>query len=363
MTLVLCLVLAFAMQAAAAGTAVDALAQMLDTTTEKFLKADAKTAGDPQSDWAALLAGRTGCTENREAYLDALWDEVSRQYAEDGGLDSIKATEWHRTALTVLALGADPTCFGTDPQGNPIDLIADGTYNWRTTDTLGTQGLNGWVFALITLDAGNYTVPTDGTYQREDMISAILSAQEPDGGFGLTAGQPDVDVTAMALQALAPYQDLYGQEIDRALDYLSSTQTDRGDFENWNSTSAESSAQVILALCSLGIDPRTDARFVKAGGSALDGLLLYQTQTGAFCHTQGDGDNFLATEQAELALCAIQRMDAGKGRVYDFSDVGIRVYESSPSNGVWYAVGIAGAVVLLGLIGICVWKGKKKCTK
>lgn len=53
-----------------------------------------------------------------------------------------------------MALGADPTCFGRNPQGQPIDLIADGTYAWDTTSSLGTQGLNSWIFALITLDAG-----------------------------------------------------------------------------------------------------------------------------------------------------------------------------------------------------------------
>lgn len=48
-------------------------------------------------------------------------------------------------------------------------------------------------------------MPEDAAYTREEILAAILEAQEPDGGFGLTAGASDVDITAMALQALAPY--------------------------------------------------------------------------------------------------------------------------------------------------------------
>lgn len=359
----LCLICALVTQASAAAT-LDALEELLDT--DDLLRSDALIAGDPLSDWAALLAGRSGEATYCEAYLDRLWSYVSAQYAEAGGLDTVKATEWHRIALTVLALGADPTCFGTDAQGNLIDLIADGTYNWHMTDSLGTQGLNGWIFALLTLDARNYSVPADARFQREDMVTAILAAQEPDGGFGLAAGQSDVDLTAMALQALAPYREECGQAIDRALGYLSAVQTARGDFESWGTPGAESCAQVVIALCSLGIDPRTDARFVKAGGSALDGLLLYRTETGAFCHTLGDAANLLATEQAGLALCALERMDGGKDGVYSFQDTEIRNYEygnAGRQNALWYGIGIAGAVTLICAAGLLLWKGKKKCTK
>lgn len=361
--LTLCLVCALMTQAAAAAT-VDALEELLGT--DDLLQSDTLIAGDSLSDWAALLAGRSGRLTHREVYLEKLWDDVSARYAETGGLDAVKATEWHRIALTVLALGADPTCFGTDAQGKPIDLIADGTYNWHMTDSLGTQGLNGWIFALLTLDARDYTVPANARFQREEILGAILTAQEADGGFGLAAGVSDVDMTAMALQALAPYQAQCREAIDKALDYLSAAQTARGDFESWGTPGAESCAQVVIALCSLGIDPRTDARFVKAGGSALDGLLLYQTETGAFCHTMGDAANLLATEQAGLALCALERMDGGKGGIYDFSDMEIQNFEygnAGQQNALWYGLGAAGAAAVICAAGLLLWKGKRRCTK
>ena len=255
--LVFLLALPLCIRIRASGLEWTALAELLDAAPDGLLQSNALTPGDSLSDWVAILAGRSGETGGAEAYLEKLWKEVSRRYEQTGGLDAVQATAWHRTALTVMALGADPTCFGTDAQGQAIDLIADGTYAWDTTESLGTQGLNGWIFALITLDAGAYSVPENAGYTRQEILDAILAAQEPDGGSG--------------------NQERYASEVEQALAYLSAEQTAQGDFISYGTASAESCAQVVMALCALGVDPRTDDRFVKAGGSALDGLLLYQT--------------------------------------------------------------------------------------
>ena len=354
--LVFLLALPLCIRIRASGLEWTALAELLDAAPDGLLQSNALTPGDSLSDWVAILAGRSGETGGAEAYLEKLWKEVSRRYEQTGGLDAVQATAWHRTALTVMALGADPTCFGTDAQGQAIDLIADGTYAWDTTESLGTQGLNGWIFALITLDAGAYSVPENAGYTRQEILDAILAAQEPDGGFGLVAGASDVDITAMALQALAPYQERYASEVEQALAYLSAEQTAQGDFISYGTASAESCAQVVMALCALGVDPRTDDRFVKAGGSALDGLLLYQTDTGAFCHILGDEANLLATEQAGLALCALGRLEEGAGRLYDFTDTPLQAYEPKQTR---FPYGIVAAVAVLGvgLVILWVWKG------
>lgn len=314
------------------------------------------------SDWTAFLAGRTGCRNGREDYLDGLWEYVTEQYEENGGLDKIKATQWHRIALTVTALGADPTCFGKDGEGNPVNLIADGTYAWDRTESLGGQGLNAWIFALLTLDSRGYSVPAEGKYQREDMVEAILNAQEADGGFGLVAGRSDVDMTAMALQALAPYREQCPEAIDRGLDFLSAAQTARGDFEGRESGGAENCAQVVIALCALGVNPGEDPRFVKEGGSAMDGLLLYCGESGAFCHLLGEEENLFATAQGGLALLAEERRASGGGSVYDFSDSVLQKYEYGSGQALWYAIaGALGIGVCAGLL--LALKGRKKCTK
>ncbi|MDY4220141.1 MAG: prenyltransferase/squalene oxidase repeat-containing protein [Candidatus Faecousia sp.] len=336
-----------------------ALAGLLDTGPAGLLSA--LTPGDALSDWAAILAGRAGETRGAEAYLSGLWDYVSRQYQEIGGLDPLQATEWHRVALAVTALGADPTCFGLDARGEPIDLVADGVYAWQTTESLGAQGLNGWIFALLLLDAGGWEPPETARYTRQHILRAILEAQEPDGGFGLTAGASDVDLTAMALQALAPYREDCPEAVQGALDYLSRAQTARGDFLAWGTGSAESCAQVVIALCALGIDPRLDPRFVKAGGSALDGLLLYRREDGAFCHSLEDEAGFLATEQAGLALCALERMDGGGARLYDFTDVPLQAFQPK-KGGSGYLLWAAALLPVAGIVIILVRKGRKAWT-
>ena len=343
--------------------AVEQLASVLDTTPKKLLQADGVVPGDSLSDWIALVAVRNGYADDRDEYLQGLWEYVSQCYQNDGGLDPVKATIWHRISLTVLALGADPTCFGEDNQGNLINLIADGTYNWSVTDSLGTQGTNAWIYALLTLDAGGYEAPADGKYTRERIIGEILACQNEDGGFHLGSGISDVDVTAMALQALAPYQEQNEEVrgcIDPALEYLSQTQTAQGDFMNWESTSSESCSQVILALCALGIDPQSDGRFCKEGGSALDGLLLYQVSGGGFSHQLGDTADLLATEQAAQALTALERFYAGESRLYDFTEAEIHPFVPQKSlTPAWLLAGAGAAVA--GIVWI--WKGKKKCIR
>ena len=173
-------------------------------------------AGTSVCDWLAMAMALSGAEESYADYLQALRTYVENAYAKNGCLDKNKATEYHRIALTVMALGGDPTDFGTKPDGSAIDLIAEGTYNYARDP--GAQGLNGWIWALIALDAQDTEVPADAQYSREDMVSAIVIAQEPDGGFGLIPGKSDVDITAMAVQALAPYRDRLETEIDAALD-------------------------------------------------------------------------------------------------------------------------------------------------
>lgn len=304
-----------------------ALAADRGCAQEALLDEGGFTPGDSVSDWIAIAAGRSGERIETDAYRRALTEYVTQMYRRQGGLDAVRATQWQRIALAILALGGDPTCVGPDG----IDLIADGSYRWTTTDSLGTQGLNGWIFALIALDSARFAVPQNARYSRQTIVTAILSAQEADGGFGLASGASDVDITAMALQALAPYRNgtvayalASGQSVtvsaaaDRALQWLSAQQTAQGDFISWGSANAESTAQVIIALCALGIDPAADARFCKNGVSAKDGLLRYRLDSGLYAHVLSDGADLMATQQAMLAWLAMQRLADGARSLYDF---------------------------------------------
>ena len=122
---------------------------------DKYLE----NAGTTPGDWYPIALGRLGIQDNNEGYLAVIKDRVEERYRESGRLSAAKATEWHRIALAVLAMGGDPTNFGTDENGAPINLIADGTYDRGKTTPLGRQGINGWIWGLITLDSMRYAVP------------------------------------------------------------------------------------------------------------------------------------------------------------------------------------------------------------
>lgn len=325
-------------------SALDGRAGTLLNQGEKF------PAGTSPCDWTAMALALSGSQEHYTAYLKALQAYVEENYAASGKLDRVKATPYHRIALTVLALGGDPTEFGHKTDGSAIDLIADGTYAFAG-DSLGDQGLNGWIYALLTLDASGVSVPETAKFTRDDMIDAILQAQEPDGGFGLAAGSSDVDITAMALQALAPYRDSCPDVTENALNYLSNAMNEQGRYASYGTESAESSAQVLLALCALGIDPEVDGRF----SGLMTGLEGFRLADGTYSHgledTQG---NFLATAQTLLALTALEKMRAGNGWIFDFTNYAGP--QQRPQYGIYYAA--TGIVLVLVACAVILRKRK-----
>ena len=81
---------------------------------------------------------------------------------------------------------------------------------------------------------------------------------------------------------------------------------------------SESSAQAIIALTSLGIDPAKDYRFVKSDASGqkhslVDALLSYKAPGGGFKHIHKESQaNGMGTDQAMEALVALKRFEEGK---------------------------------------------------
>lgn len=298
---------------------------------QPLLTEDAFPAGSSVSDWTALAMARAGIADDYAGYLARLQAYVERQYAENGGLHAVKATEYHRIALTAAALGGDPAAFGAKPDGTAIDLVAEGTYNWQGDD-LGGQGLNGWIFALLTMDAVGAEVPADARYSRQDMLDAIVSAQLPEGGFSLGGGAMDVDITAMALQALAPYQQQYPEVIDAALNALSAAQTVTGGFESWGAQSSESCAQVILALTALNIDPTADERFQKNQRNVVEALMDFRLSDGGFAHEKDGPLDAMACEQAMQALTAMELRQQGEGRFFDLTAAHPVQLETTPDT-------------------------------
>lgn len=316
----------------AASIAAAEKAQMGVAQDAPLLTEEKLPAGSSVSDWTALAMARAGIADDYAGYLARLQAYVERQYAENGGLHAVKATEYHRIALTAAALGGDPAAFGAKPDGTAIDLVAEGTYNWQGEEDLGGQGLNGWIFALLTIDAVGAEVPADARYSRQDMLDAIVSAQLPDGGFSLGGGAMDVDITAMALQALAPYQQQYPEVIDAALNALSAAQTVTGGFESWGAQSSESCAQVILALTALNIDPTADERFQKNQRNVVEALMDFRLSDGGFAHEKDGPLDAMACEQAMQALTAMELRQQGEGRFFDLTAAHPVQLETTPDT-------------------------------
>lgn len=322
--------------------------------------------GNTLSDWSAFVFAINGVDDDYGTYLNDLKFYVEDRYEEDGYLDRIKATEYHRIILTIYALGGDPTAFGTDKDGNAINLLSDGTYNFHAD--LGAQGLNGVIFALIATDAKDTPVPDGAKYTREYMIDTILSSREPDGGFGLAKGSSNCDITAMAVQALAKYYDREDVKsaVDGALEYLSRTMGEDGTFEMFGEKSSETIAQVIIALTALGIDPKEDERFVKGGKNILEHAMNYLCEDGGFAHSYGeDTSDFMATQQMLMALTGVKNVGSAQKSIYDFAGYdGVKINEEinalqGGNSLVLPLAGLAAGVAVIIILIVIKLRGKK----
>jgi len=293
------------------------------------------------------------------AYIAEINNLIGEKYPTADKLgDMKKASELHRLALTLTATGGDPMDM---PE---YDFIAETTYDRGCTLSPGKQGVNGWIWGLITLDSMVYEVPSDAYHTRYDFISEIMRAQLSDGGFALMGNKADVDMTAMAVQALAPYYNsdisyqyvsskiknpdgtyavmrkTVRQVVDNALNCLALLQNNDGDFSSNGIPNCESTAQVLMALCSLNINP-VDAtgKFIKKGGKTIfDGLMKYRHESGGFVHSlvedaenpdvKSGEVNITATNQAMMALVALYRYENGMRALFDLRPE-IRIDESS----------------------------------
>lgn len=333
-------------------------------TGEKF------SAEDSLSQWVAFDFTRLGVEKDGAPFLNEIETYVTESYKDtDKLLDTDMSTEWNRTSLVIYTLGGDPTAFGTDAEGNPIDLIKDGSYGWQQTNSLAIQGANGVAFALIAINTCGVEVPEGERYTIDTMIDELLTLQSSDGGFGLTAYASSVDLTAMSIVALAPYQneERVALALEQAVDYLSAAQGSDGRYgDEQGGVSSESSSNVIMALCALQINPRTDTRFIKNDVSVFEGLLTFLQENGSFAHTE-DSDpsqiDRMATEQATRALIAMTELEnAGDGNVYTL-DVALELGESSSANDSvpfpWIIGGAAVGVLVVGIVALVASRRRK----
>ena len=313
------------------------------TTGDFMATLGTPTVNSIGGEWMVIGLARSG-RPVPAGYYDNVVEYVKAKADANERLHPAKVTDNARVILALTSIGKDVTNVGGHNLLKGLDNMA----------YVQKQGINGPIFTLIALDSHNY--PTMGDVTREKLIQVILDAQLPGGGWNLSGENADTDMTAMAIQALAPYyktNETVKAAVDKALEALSALQRNDGGFGSWGTVNSESCAQVIVALTALGIDPTADSRFVKNGHTVLDALAGFYVTGGGFRHTAGGERNDMATEQGYYALAAYYRFLNGQTRLYDMSDVAIQTGGTSggdnsgngTNNGGTPATGDTGVLV------------------
>lgn len=276
-------------------------------------------------EWAVLGLARAKVPLS-EAYIAAYYEKVVAYVQKNMGADGVlvdpesrnpTVTDNERIILALTAIGKDPANVGDK---NLLMALQDKDI-MKVTDNSKTD-INGLVFGLLALNSGNYT---QDSYW---LVQAILDQQNADGSWSSSADRKpvgDVDMTAMALQALAPYYNEGGDTtvnaaVDKALQWLSAK------YKGTGYTSAESCAQVVVALSALQLNANSDSSFVKtvdgAPTSVLGDLLRYYLGEGqGFKHAaSGKTADQKATEQALYAMAAYERYCRRTKALYDMTD-------------------------------------------
>ena len=286
--------------------------------TARYLQAQIPepTCAAVGGDWLVFGLARSGVTVPQK-YFDAYYKNVEEYIVSvNGVLSRKKNTEYSRVILALTAIGKNPA----DAAGFNL-LLPLGDF-----DETVRQGVNGAIFALLALDSGGYEIPeapeAETQATRELYVGELLRREIPDGGWALTGGTPDADMTAMALQALAKYRDRQDVEdaVQRGLAALSALQEPNGAYLSWDEENSESVCQVIVALTELGIS-LDDERFVKNGQTLPQVLERFACEDGSYRHSLNGNSDEMATEQAFYALAAIHRAETGKTTLYDMTDV------------------------------------------
>ena len=289
---------------------------VINNVSQQLLKKN-DSAKDP---WTVIGLARSG-TEVPKEYFRKYYENLESLLKENNGiLNERKYSEYSSAVIALTAIGKDPSNIAGY---NLLEKLAD-------FNKVVYQGINGAVWALIALDSGEYTVSIvegiENLTSRDRLIDFILSRELEAGGWSMGESTPDPDVTAMVLQSLSKYQSI--EEVktatDRAMGVLSNIQKESGGYESWKIENSESGSQVLVALCSLGIDPETDDRFIKNKGNWVVSNLIndfYIQSAGGFMHIKNTNVNVLATNQGFYALVAYERFTSGKTSLYDMSDV------------------------------------------
>lgn len=313
----------------------EVLSPDIDTVLSKvrsyILSKDTKP--DYSSIWNVIGLKRSGLYVP-ESYINLFYSNVIA-YCEskDWQITRAKYSDYSKLILALTAIGVD----ARNVMGhNLLAYLSD-------YENVSRQGNNGTIWALIALKSNPaYEIPKDPSAVQQNseelLVKKVVGMQCQDGGWTMMGPTGDSDMTGMAMQALASYYNKDGYEdvtaaIDKGLAWIEKNQLSSGGFGTMNTETSESVAQIITALCGVGIDCGEDARFIKNGKWPMTGLFQYYMPEGGFMHVAADAGNNgggaggiidgMATEQGLYATVAYRRFLDGETFLYDMSDVAI----------------------------------------
>ena len=212
------------------------------------------TKPDYSSIWNVVGLKRSGLYVP-ESYTNLFYSNVIA-YCEskDWELTRAKYSDYSKLILALTAIGVD----ARDVMGhNLLSYLSD-------YKNVSRQGNNGPIWALIALKSNPaYTIPKDSSAEQQNseelLVKKVVEMQCADGGWTLMGSNGDSDMTGMAMQALASYYNKAGYEdvtaaINKGLTWISKNQLSSGGFGTMGTETSESVAQIITALCGVGID-------------------------------------------------------------------------------------------------------------
>lgn len=263
-------------------------------------------------EWEILNYARSGAVT--EAQKKSYCDSVVKALQSSGKTRFDKVSENAKVVLVLNAMKCDPTNVGG------YNLVAP-----LKDEASATADMYDLMYTMIALYS------TDANASFPAYVDKLFTFQKESGGFdGYDCGE-DIDGTAMAIQALAPYynkDDAVKTAVDGALNYLATCyDADLGTIHNFDfytqapTPNANTTAQGILALVSLGIDPTRDERFSGNGKDLIKGLQNFYCGNGQYGWKDASVANPLATVQAFQAMIAYDRLLNGQTSFYDYSDL------------------------------------------
>lgn len=263
-----------------ASAGIDAAAAFIDARRSS----DAFQYGDEWEIYDFAKAGRKIDSKLLDNYHASL-----AEHKAEWGSATCALTETERVALALSAIGKDITNYDGV---NLVELICSRTDMTRANEK---------IFALMALNASGSDAPADSAWTCASLVDAVCELLGSDEAVeGTRLG--DVDLTAMAIQAVAPYAG--DTKVDAAIENGLSYLKGKMNAGTCDFGSAEANAQVILALLSLDRDPANPVNgFANAATNVVCALDLYRVDGGnGYAHSKGGTANAMATEQALRAL-------------------------------------------------------------